>query len=426
MGSRAGWCVAVACAIPLCVAACANSRSLPLGQRYISINYPAWASDDEMVSGMREAAAKACPTYHVVTSRIVPMANGRPQHIEAIIDCTPPASTAALNDEVERHVRLLVVKTRDEAERIRNNLARGQDFAVAAGASIDRRNRERGGDAGFWVYSDMAPALADVVFHLPLHQVSEPIPTKEGWALIRVDEERPVPADHAAARRGHGSYGGGRQAADGKLELIGNGSGFFVSKTGMLLTNNHVVAECTKMRVDVKDKLVLGRVLRTDPVNDLAVIKFDVTPDVIASFRDGPYVRPGDTVVAAGYPLTDILAPELNITTGAVSSLAGMGGNASFVQMTAPVQPGNSGGPLLDSSGQVVGIVESKLTVIPAAAGKIDIPENVNFAVKSSIARVFLEDAGVAPVAARPGRILSAADVGEIARSFTVRVDCLK
>lgn len=427
--SRGIWSVATVVALVLGTAACTTERPLPMGQRYISINYPIWASDDEMQAGLREAAAKSCPGYRIVESRVVPIANGRPKHIEAVVDCTAPLPLDVLNGQVERRVRFLVVKTADDARRLRDNIARGQDFEIAARASsLDARSRERGGDIGFIVYSDVSPTVGDIVFHLPLHEVSPPIQTKQGWFLVRVDDERRLSPEDAARRprRRNGNRGGGGDAADGKLEAVSSGSGFFVSKTGALLTNDHVVDGCTAMRAKIGGRDVPGHVLRTDPDNDLAVILFDTTPAAIASFRDGPYVRPGDTVVVAGFPLPGLLAPELNVTTGAVSSLAGMGGNTSFVQVTAPVQPGNSGGPLLDASGDVVGVVESKINAIQVAGWTGDIPENINFAVKSSVARTFLEDAGYQPAVARSTRTLPGADIGDIAKAFTVMVECLK
>lgn len=425
--SRRGWCLAAVLVLSLPAAACTTSRPLPRGERYISINYPVWASDDEMMSGMRAQAARTCPGYRVVAARVVPIGNGQPKHIEAIIDCTSPLPAVVLNDKVERLVRYIVVKDADEVRRIHDNVARGQDFAIAARASLDERTRDRGGEVGYVVYSQMNPAIGDVIFHLPVGHVSEPIHTNQGWEIYEVLDERPVPAK-APPRHGPPSAAG-ISGADGEekgLKLYGSGSGFFISKTGALLTNNHVVDGCKAMRADIAGVRVKGHVLRTDPVNDLAVILFDTTPAAVASFRDGPYVRPGDSVVAAGFPLPDVLAPELNVTTGAVSSLAGLGGNSAFVQMTAPVQPGNSGGPLLDASGDVVGVVESKLNAIRIAAATGDIPENINFAVKSSVARSFLEDAGYEPKLARSTRTLSAADVGDMARAFTVRVECWK
>src|SRR5512135_3668691 len=144
--SRGFGSLAAALALAWGVAGCTTQRQLPMGQRYISINYPLWASDDEMQAGLREAAAKACPTYRVVAARVVPLGR-EPKHIEAVIDCTAPLPADVLNGRVERHVRVVFVKTRADAERVRDNLAHGQEFEIAArSASLDPRTRDHGGD----------------------------------------------------------------------------------------------------------------------------------------------------------------------------------------------------------------------------------------------------------------------------------------
>ncbi len=128
--------------------------------------------------------------------------------------------------------------------------------------------------------------------------------------------------------------------------------------------------------------------------------------------------------MALGYPLTGILASTASLSVGNVSALAGLGDDSRYLQISAPVQPGSSGGPLLDASGHIIGIVTSKLD-----AGRIfkyfgDIPQNVNFALKAEVARTFLDSKGIAYQTARSEQILSQPDVGDIARPFTVRIDC--
>jgi hypothetical protein len=130
-------------------------------------------------------------------------------------------------------------------------------------------------------------------------------------------------------------------------------------------------------------------------------------------------------VVAMGYPLSGLLATGAKLTVGNVSALAGLGDDSRFIQISAPVQPGNSGGPLLDTSGHLVGIVTQKLNVLrvaPLVGG--DIAQNVNFALKTQVARTFLDSKGIAYQRAPSEQQLSPADVGEMARPFTVFVEC--
>ena len=115
-----------------------------------------------------------------------------------------------------------------------------------------------------------------------------------------------------------------------------------------------------------------------------------------------------------------------------MSALAGIGNDARFLQMTVPVQPGNSGGPLLDLQGRVVGVVVGKLDALQVASVTGDIPQNVNFAIKASVVRSFLDASGV-EVARRdlfaepPYPItFSPAAVAADAKAFTVMVECWK
>jgi S1-C subfamily serine protease len=114
-----------------------------------------------------------------------------------------------------------------------------------------------------------------------------------------------------------------------------------------------------------------------DTTNDLALLKSDTTPTSVAAFRFNP--RLGEPVEAFGYPLTQILATSGNFTLGNVTALAGLGDDSRYLQVSVPVQPGNSGGPLLDQSGNVVGIVSAKLNALKIMLRtEGDIPQNVN------------------------------------------------
>ena len=123
---------------------------------------------------------------------------------------------------------------------------------------------------------------------------------------------------------------------------------------------------------------------------DLAVLGVDAAPASHPGIRTARDDKLGETVIVAGYPLPGILSKGLNITMGTVSALAGLANNAQFLQITASVQPGNSGGPVLDENGSVAGVVVGKLNAVAIAKWSGDIPQNVNFAIKSSVLRGFL------------------------------------
>ena len=204
-----------------------------------------------------------------------------------------------------------------------------------------------------------------------------------------------------------------------------SGSGVVIGEHGEVLTNAHVVNACAQIHVrSATGDLAPAQLVGRDEKNDLAVIRSATPLPPVAVFREGSPVRAGDPIVVLGYPLSGLLATTVNLTVGNVSALAGLGDDSRYLQISAPVQPGNSGGPLLDASGHLVGIVTGKLDAALVARFIGDIPQNVNFALKAEVVRTFLDSKGIAYQTARSERQLSPADVGEIARPFTVQIEC--
>ena len=172
------------------------------------------------------------------------------------------------------------------------------------------------------------------------------------------------------------------------------GTGFLVDRRGSVVTNHHVVDGCAQ--IDVFSPTARQRVgiIADDKRNDLAVI--GPTKEIAGSLAfGGQRPRLGQSVVVVGYPLQGILASSISVTTGTVSALAGLRDDTRMVQITAPVQPGNSGGPLLDQGGAVIGIVTSKLDAVKTAELVGDIPQYVNFAIREATVRSFLDASGI-------------------------------
>jgi S1-C subfamily serine protease len=94
--------------------------------------------------------------------------------------------------------------------------------------------------------------------------------------------------------------------------------------------------------------------------------------------------------------------------------------------MTAPVQPGNSGGPLLDAGGNIVGVVVSKINALAVAKATGDIPQNINFAIKSSVAKNFLDASSISVFEGSNDKIFGAADVGVVGRKISYPVRCVR
>ena len=164
------------------------------------------------------------------------------------------------------------------------------------------------------------------------------------------------------------------------------GTGFFVSAEGHIVTNNHVVDGCKSLATT--DGAILSVVSRNEAA-DLALLKSTIKPPSVAVF--GSSLRVGDAVMAFGFPLPGLLTPEGNSTTGIISALSGPKGDLNLIQITAPVQPGNSGGPLVDQYARVVGVIVAKLDAFKVAKVTGDIPQNVNFAIKDNLVTAFLD-----------------------------------
>ncbi|GGE09841.1 hypothetical protein GCM10011390_31140 [Aureimonas endophytica] len=179
--------------------------------------------------------------------------------------------------------------------------------------------------------------------------------------------------------------------APAATETASSGTGFVVSNDGWVLTNAHVAGACRAVMVG--DKGLADKVL-VDEANDVAAVHVGAKlgkPLAIA----GDMPRLGEDVLALGFPLRSILADSLNVTRGNVSSLRGLSNDPRYLQISAPVQPGNSGGPLVDLTGRVVGIVTAKLDAIAVADATGDIPQSINFAIRPDAAARFLKDKGI-------------------------------
>jgi len=206
-----------------------------------------------------------------------------------------------------------------------------------------------------------------------------------------------------------------------------SGSGFIVSADGYIVTNRHVVNGCQSVSVRADSSTGFkAQVVALHAHDDLAVIRADATFGGVAAFRVGAAIRPGDDIVAVGFPLAGLLADEPSVTTGSVSALAGIHNDPAILQMSAPVQQGSSGGPLFDASGNVVGIVVTKLNARVVAEETGDLPQNVNFALKADIARTFLDDLAIRYRTAPSNARLGNADVGDLGRRVTVMVECYR
>jgi S1-C subfamily serine protease len=236
-----------------------------------------------------------------------------------------------------------------------------------------------------------------------------------------------APTRDVGARDGAATSPRASPAATKRAGPDASGSGFVVTTDGYVVTNRHVVNSCQSIAIRVDSSLVYkAQIVALHSHDDLAVVRADATFEGVASFRSGAPIRPGDDIVAIGFPLAGLLADEPSVTTGSVSALAGIHNDPAILQMSAPVQQGSSGGPLFDASGNVVGIVVTKLNARIVAEETGDLPQNVNFALKGEIARSFLDELAIRYRSAPSTTRLGNADVGDLGRRVTVMVECYR
>jgi len=208
--------------------------------------------------------------------------------------------------------------------------------------------------------------------------------------------------------------------------LASGGSGFVVSRSGDVLTDYHVVDGCHELHVLRNGEWVVATLVAADPTVDLAVLRLPERSADAALVRGDNPVKPGEAVVVVGFPLPSLLSSQASVTAGIVSRLAGPRDDPHQLQITAPVQPGNSGSPLLDTSGAVAGIVVAKLNGLRIVKRTGAIPENVNFAVNATYARALLDRSGVPYQTATAVESLSTPAIAERAFKFTVLVQCFR
>lgn len=174
--------------------------------------------------------------------------------------------------------------------------------------------------------------------------------------------------------------------------IVGTGTGFAISTDGFIVSAYHIIEDATIASVHLsQDSSVFAKVVRSDPMNDLAVLKIEKpTPNFlqVAPMRSA---KTGDRVFTMGFPVSSLLGQEPKYTEGVISALSGVHGAASLLQITVPIQPGNSGGPLVNERGEVVGIITSTAAISRFIKESGTLPQNVNWAVKADYLRLMID-----------------------------------
>ncbi len=206
---------------------------------------------------------------------------------------------------------------------------------------------------------------------------------------------------------------------------LSTGSGIVVNEEGYVLTDAHVIKSCKSIAVKPQNgDAQFAKLEAIDPKNDLALIKTTAGYGQPAQFRpQSNPVKLGETIGVIGYPLTGYLSTEPKATFGQINSVAGLGNDSTLLQISAPVQPGNSGGPVLDTSGNVVGIVVSQASLaLISKTGSI--PQNVNFAIRGELAQIFMQAHGVRFKVGDHKRELRTEEIADEGQKSTALVIC--
>ena len=211
---------------------------------------------------------------------------------------------------------------------------------------------------------------------------------------------------------------------DPDLIPIATGSGFFVSRDGHIITNEHVAGICELLAIKVGGRKHYLNVITTDQVNDLGLLQGNYkNPKYLEIDIEGPNL--GEEIVTMGYPLGSFTGAGVKITKGIVSSLSGPGNNYSEFQIDAAIGPGSSGGPVINKSAQVVGVAYGGINKMKAIKEQEHIPENINFAISSQTLTTFLKANKVNYTKAYRDKKLDTEVIAQIGDAATVHLYCL-
>lgn len=175
---------------------------------------------------------------------------------------------------------------------------------------------------------------------------------------------------------------------------ISSGTGFFIHKNGFLLTNSHIISNHKNVYAYINNNKYQAKLIAEDIVNDIALLKIDYSAKPIPlQFINNSKI--GTEITVIGYPMIGIQGNEIKATFGQINSVSGFSGDLRMFQISAPIQPGNSGSPLINEYGEVIGIVTSTLNQIEVLKSTGSLSQNVNYAIKIFYAQPLLNQGQV-------------------------------
>lgn len=271
-----------------------------------------------------------------------------------------------------------------------------------------------------WERHAVDRAYADLIARSIRAQIDagrEPVELSEGW---RTDAPRVAIGRQPRVE-------GPKQEESGPVYT---GSGLIFSEEGLCFTNYHVIADGSRyfVRPSFSSKRLSADLVAFDKKSDLAVLRISGWNSSEAGTAKPPplvstsNVRVGLRVFTMGHPMSGTLSSEAKYTSGDVSALMGPADNPAYMQVSVPVQPGNSGGPLVLEDGRVIGVITARLSDKFSLSRFDALPQNVNFAVKSDLIFELLESKGIKA----PSDYKSGPDPVDHVRRFTVQIFATK
>ena len=206
------------------------------------------------------------------------------------------------------------------------------------------------------------------------------------------EEKRKARAKAEEKRKANALAAAQKRAAEAdKLVAVGSGSSFAVNTEGTFVSNQHVIDGCSKIELMKSGKPLEASVVASDKRNDLALIQVSDPIDQEVFFRlsEEP-IKVMDDVFVGGYPFGNLLGKNVKVTSGIVSSMAGINDDVSQLMIDAAIQPGNSGGPIFLTNGKLAAVTVASLDSLTILKAADALPQNTNFGIKLSVLREFL------------------------------------
>ncbi|MDD4731505.1 MAG: serine protease [Desulfovibrio sp.] len=242
-----------------------------------------------------------------------------------------------------------------------------------------------------------------------------------------VDDELGIGPDIVAILQEHG-FNATLGSTDEAFSQTGTGSGFVIAD-GYWLTNNHVVEGLTSYSISTAERLIPATVVDTDPKADLALLKAE-TGD-LKPFRPGR-AQVGEEIFVIGFPVPTLLGRHPRVTAGIISSLVGIHADPTRIQFSAAIQPGNSGGPVINQEWQMVAVTVSTGNIKRNIQGE-SLPQGMNFGVAPGIVKGLLMQNHVplkGPFVSNLDEAIASTglvwngDFGQIKRQYVIRFAC--